>query len=268
MYARPGAVPADTGAVPADTGAPDGPAGPDGSGSEPVRRRGRMPALLAGAVVLGLISGLCAGYLIQAGREPTKLPPLSQPRLEQAAGEASAPLSVARDRKVKTDGDLRRLLLKKPDGARAAGAMAESGWMSLAQLAETYNNPAGGYGWLLEEEFRRAAAVAWIEGGTRFVEVRLLQFRQEEVLGARDEAEDSYGWAGRDSDAESWEIPGTGDGKAYTYRMPRPRDGVKVYQARAHAWRGDVSVQVWINDTKPIPKKAIMDLAKRQMERL
>ncbi|MCL3994253.1 hypothetical protein [Streptomyces lavenduligriseus] len=227
-----------------------------------------MPSLLLGAAALGLIAGLCAGYQIQAGREPTQLPPLSQPRLEQTAGEASAPLPVARDRKVKTDGDLRRLLLKKPDGARAAEFPGEDGWMSLAQLAETYNDPAGGYGWLLEAEFRRAAAVAWIEGGTRSVEVRLLQFRQEEVLGARDEAEDSYGWAGRDSDAESWAIPGTGDGKAYTYRRPRSSDGVSVYEAEAHAWRGDVSVQIWINDTKPIPKKAIVDLAKRQMERL
>ncbi|MEU3951263.1 hypothetical protein AB0F45_02905 [Streptomyces achromogenes] len=261
MYARPGTEPADT-------GAPDGSDGSEGSGLEPVRRRGRMPAVLAGAAVLGLISGLCAGYLIQAGREPTRLPPLSQPRLEQAAGEAPAPLSAARDRKVRTDGDLRRLLLKKPDGARAAGVPAEDGWMSLNRLAETYNNPAGGYGWLLEAEFRRAATVVWIEGGTRSVEIRLLQFRQEEVLGARDEAKDSYDWAGRDSDAESWAIPGTGDGKAYTYRTPRNRDGVNVYEARAHAWRGDVSVQVWINDTKPIPKKAIVDLAKRQMERL
>ncbi|MFF9025535.1 hypothetical protein [Streptomyces eurythermus] len=227
-----------------------------------------MPSLLLGAAVLGLVSGLCAGYQIQAGREPTRLPPLSQPRLEQAAGEASAPLPVARDRKVKTDGDLRRLLLKKPAGARAAGSLAEGGWMSLDELAETYDNPAGGYGWLIEEEFRRAAAVTWTEGGTRLVEVRLLQFRQEEVLGAQDEAKDGYYWAGRDSDAESWAIPGTGDGKAFTYRKPRTSDGVNEYQARAHAWRGDVSVQVWMTDTKPIPKKAIVDLAKRQMERL
>ncbi|WP_381567115.1 hypothetical protein [Streptomyces eurythermus] len=261
MYARPGTEPADT-------GAPDGPAGTDESGPEPLRRRGRMPALLAGAAALGLLSGICTGYLIQAGREPTRLPPLSQPRLDRTAGEASAPLPAARDRKAETDGDLRRLLLKKPDGARAAELMAEDGWMSLARLAKTYTNPAGGYGWLVEEEFRRAAAVAWIEGGTRSVEIRLLQFRQEEVLGAREEAENSYGWAGRDNDAESWAIPGTGDGKAYTYRAPRTRDGVKVYQARAHAWRGGVSLQIWMNDIKPIPKKAIVDLAKRQMERL
>jgi hypothetical protein len=227
-----------------------------------------MPSLLLGAAVLGLISGLCAGYQIQAGRQPTKLPPLSQPRLEQTAGEASAPLPAARDRKVETDGDLRRLLLKKPDGARAAEFLGEDGWMSLPELAETYDDPSDGYGWLLYEEFRRAAALGPADGGTRTVEIRLLQFRQEEVLGARDQAKEGNDWTGQPSDAESWAIPGTGDGKAYTFRKPRSRDGVSMYQAEAHAWRGDVYLQIWMHDTRPIPKQAIVDLAKRQMERL
>ncbi|MEU3528892.1 hypothetical protein AB0E62_34425 [Streptomyces sp. NPDC038707] len=227
-----------------------------------------MPSLLLGAAVLGLVSGLCAGYLVQAGREPTALPPLSQPSPARAAGEGPARLSAARDRRVRTDGDLRRLLLKAPDGARENTSLTEDGWMSLNQLAETYDDPAVGYGWLLGEEFRRAAAVGWTEGGTRTVEIRLLQFRQEEVFGAREEAEDSQYWAGRESDSESWAIPGTGVGKAYTYRGARTRDGRRVYEARAHAWRGDVSLDIWINDTEPVPKKAIVDLAKRQMERL
>jgi hypothetical protein len=40
------------------------------------------------------------------------------------------------------------------------------------------------------------------------------------------------------------------------------------YSAEAHAWRGDVAMEVWMYDTKPIPKKAIMDVAERQMGRL
>ncbi|GHH04129.1 hypothetical protein Srubr_67650 [Streptomyces rubradiris] len=257
VYARPGTGPAP------DTG---GPAGPPDRTPDPVRRRGRMPALLAGAAALGLISGLCAGYLVQAGREPTKLPPLSQPRLDRAAGEASA-LPAARDREARTDGDLRRLLLKKPDGARAAEFLPENGWMSLLELADTYDDPADAYSWLLSEEFRRAAVVGWTEGGTRTVEIRLLQFRQEEVLGAQQEAEDA-GYQHYWDDIDTWAIPGTGDGKAYTVREPRSRDGASVYEAEAHAWRGDVSLQIWMYDTRPIPKKAIVDLAKRQMERL
>lgn len=39
-----------------------------------VRRRGRTALLIAAAVVLGLVAGTCAGYLVQADREPTGLP--------------------------------------------------------------------------------------------------------------------------------------------------------------------------------------------------
>ncbi|MEU7049243.1 hypothetical protein [Streptomyces eurythermus] len=226
-----------------------------------------MPALLAGAAVLGLVCGLCAGYLIQAGREPTELPPLSQPRLEQAAAGASAPLPAARDREARTDGDLRRLLLRKPDGARAAGSVAVGGWVSLPALAQAYDDPAVAYDWLLDQEFRRGTAVGWIEGGTRAVEIRLLQFRQEEVLGAKEQVQEGN-LQNYFADADVWAIPGTGDGKAYTHRRPRSRDGVSVYRAEADAWRGDVYVSVRMYDTKPIPKKAIVDLAKRQVERL
>ncbi|MFF9816717.1 hypothetical protein [Streptomyces sp. NPDC014006] len=74
-----------------------------------------------GAVALGLIAGTCVGYLIRADREPTALPSLSQPVLRQAGGPAPAPLSAAQDRKVKTDGDLRKLLLQAPGGAKDLG---------------------------------------------------------------------------------------------------------------------------------------------------
>jgi hypothetical protein len=41
-----------------------------------------------------------------------------------------------------------------------------------------------------------------------------------------------------------------------------------VYSAEAHAWRGDIAMEIWIYGNKPITKKMIMDLAERQMERL
>ncbi|WP_459737799.1 hypothetical protein [Streptomyces sp. E-15] len=245
---------------------------PGGTGRpepRPGRRRRRLPALLTGAAVLGLIAGTCAGYLVQAGREPTALPPLSQPRLAEAAGPAPKPLSAARDRRVKVDGDLRRLLLKKPEGAReAVYRQGRDGWLNLTQLAESYNDPVGGYGAQLGDEFRRAAVVDWREDGDRTVEIRLLQYRQQEVLGAKDVAESGCYWAALDNDADSWAIPGTGDGMAYAHRTPRTGSGASVYRAEAHAWRGDLAMQIWIYDTEPVPKKDILDLAKRQMERL
>lgn len=56
-----------------------------------VRRRGRTALLIATAAVLGLVGGACAGYLIQADREPTKLPSLSQPVVAQAKGAGPEP---------------------------------------------------------------------------------------------------------------------------------------------------------------------------------
>jgi hypothetical protein len=55
----------------------------------------------------------------------------------------------------------------------------------------------------------------------------------------------------------------------YIHAEPEREDGyLPIYSAEAHAWRGDIVMKIWIYDTKPISKKKIMDLAKRQMERL
>ncbi len=161
----PEAVPAPAAAV------PDAPRG---------RRRGRTAALIGAALVLGLVAGTCAGYLVQAGREPTPLPPLSQPVLAQAEGEGPDPLSAARDRRVRTDGDLRKLLLKKPHGAKSADWLQGSdGWLDLADYAESYTVPYETFGDLITDEFRRAAVTAWEADDGYTVEISLVQFRQE-----------------------------------------------------------------------------------------
>ena len=219
------------------------------------------------------MAGTCVGYLIQADREPTALPPLSQPTVAQAKGAAPEPLSAAQDRKVKVDGDLRKLLLRKPGGARKGLVEAgEDGWMDLAEYAESFKYPAGAFRGLAgDDEFRRAAVTNWREGSTYNVEIRLVQFRQEETgTEAADAADDGYYYAQPTDDytTQSWPIPGTGDGMAYVHTKPDTAYGVSLYTAEAHAWRGDIEMQVWIYDTKPIPKAKVLDLAKRQMEQL
>lgn len=235
---------------------------------EPVprpRRRGRTTLLIAAAAVLGVVAGTCTGYLVQADREPTKLPPLSQPVVAQAKGEGPEPLSAAQDHRVKTDGDLRKLLIKRPKGARDVEyAAGEDGWLDLADYAHQLKNADREFGELVGAEFRRAASSEWRVGSTYSVAVRLVQFRQEEHLGAADRA-DSWNV----DDTTSWPIPGTGDGMAYVATKPDTKPGyLPLYMAQAHAWRGDIAMEIWIYDTKPIPKAKIMDLAKRQMERL
>ncbi|WP_371670551.1 hypothetical protein OG985_24800 [Streptomyces sp. NBC_00289] len=238
--------------------------------SRPSRRRGRTALLIAGAAALGLVAGTCAGYLVQADREPTKLPPLSQPTLAQAKGDGPEPLSAARDHKVKTDGDLRRLLLRKPAGSKEPDWLASSGgWMDIAAYADDYTRPGDEFGILVNDEFRRAAVTGWEVGSTYRVTVRLVQFRQENSMAAADNSNNQQDWAEKDAGTDSWGIPGTGDGMAYVHTEPTTKAGyLPLYGAEAHAWRGDVAMEMWIYDSKPIGKKAIMDLAERQMERL
>ncbi|MEV6763402.1 hypothetical protein AB0N16_22770 [Streptomyces sp. NPDC051105] len=229
--------------------------------------------LIATAAVLGVVAGTCVGYLVQADREPTALPPLSQPSLAQARGAGPEPLSAAQDRQVKVDGDLRKLLLSKPSGARKGlYEVGSDGWLDLAGYAETYKSPAGAFNNLVgQNEFRRAAVTNWREGGDFGVEIRLVQYRQlERGAEAADAAGDAYYYAepAGDHDTESWPIPGTGDGMAYVHEKADTSYGVGVYSAEAHAWRGDIAMEIWIYDTKPIPKTKVLDLAKRQMERL
>lgn len=235
-----------------------------------VRRRGRTALLIATAAVLGLVAGTCTGFVVQADREPTQLAPLSQPAVAQAKGDGPEPLSAAQDHRVKTDGDLRKLLVPRPKGAKAADWLGDDdGWMDIGSYAESYEKPAGAFRELISDEYRRAAVTGWSSGSTYTVEVRLVQFRQEEKLAAADAAEEGHYWAGRKSDTSDWPVPGTGDGVAYVHNKPDTKPGyLPLYEAEAHAWRGDVAMEIWVYDSKPIPKAKIMDLAERQMERL
>ncbi|MEU5087495.1 hypothetical protein [Streptomyces sp. NPDC021356] len=242
---------------------------PEAPPEAPPRRFRRTALLVAAAAVLGVVAGTCTGYVVQAGREPTSLPPLSQPVVEQAKGEAE-PLPAAQDRRVKRDGDLRKLLVDRPKGARddPYGANGD-GWMSLTEYAHEFTKPDKAFGNDLSDDFRRAVGTRWETGGTHEVEIRLAQYRQEEELTAAGQADGAMYWAEREVRGHRWPIPGTGSGMAYTATEPDRKPGyLPVYQARAHAWRGDVVMEIYIYDTKPITKKEIMSLAQRQMGRL
>ncbi|MGW0603549.1 hypothetical protein [Streptomyces sp. NPDC002640] len=226
------------------------------------RRRGRTTALIAAAAVLGLVGGTCAGYLIQADRTPTKLPSLSQPELKQAEGEGPDPLPAAQDRKVRTDGDLRKLLLKTPKGKKEV----ERGWLSLVEWSSFHEDEMSSLPDELSDEFRRAATVSWQESSTRNVRISLIQFRHEATLGAlKDhEAQTDYVLDG----AREYPLDGAGNGAVLVLPPEREPGYMPVYQVHATAVRGDIALQLWVSDVRPVDRKKATDMAEQQLERL
>ncbi|WP_333772880.1 hypothetical protein [Streptomyces sp. IBSBF 3136] len=260
---RPGA--AEVPEAPVAPVAPAAPAAPVTSWGRP---RGRTVRLVGAGALLGLVAGTCAGYLVQADREPTKPPPLSQPVIKQAKGTAE-PLSAAQDREVKTDGDLRKLLLDRPRGTREATWLPGDGWLQLGAYAGYFKNPGEKFSSLATDRFRRAAVTGWKSGAVSTVDIRLVQYRQEDSMAAADATHNLENDAESDPAARSSSVSGTGDGMAYVHRRPVADFGAKsLYGAEAYAWRGDIAMEIWIYSSRPIAEKTIRDLAERQMERL
>ncbi|MFF7281448.1 hypothetical protein [Streptomyces griseorubiginosus] len=224
--------------------------------------------LVAAAAVLGVVAGACAGYLVQAGREPT-LPLLVQPALPQARGPQPEPLTAEQDRKVRNDGDLRELLLETPDGATTPDWVAPQGWMALGEYADMSDEPETYYDHLEKQEFLRAAVTGW-DTGSHQVEIWLAQFEQREAPTApADDSSSSRYWAETDPDVKSRPIPGTGAGRAYLHPEPSAEStALPGVSAEAHASRGDLSLHIWVYGEDPVPWGTIMDLAERQMVRL
>lgn len=237
------------------------------------RRRGRTAGLIACAAVLGVVAGTCTGYVIQAGRAPDPLPPLSQPVMAQSKGKAPQPLSAERDRQVKMDGDLRKLLVPKPRGAKSLSGRNQpsDGWVSILEASEGYLRPDGAFTGMVNSAFRRAVSVTWREGRTG-VQVRLTQYRDEEAVASADKVADIQTWAESDPDHPSTlgePIPGSGTGMVYVNAEPDREPGyVPLYAAQASAARGDVLMEIWFTSPDPISKKRAMQVARDQWERL
>ncbi|MFF7214454.1 hypothetical protein ACFZAU_28610 [Streptomyces sp. NPDC008238] len=250
---------------------------PDGPPVRPPRRRGRTTLLIACAAVLGVLAGAGTGYQIQYDRPETPLPPLAQHKLVQPKGAAPAakPLTAAEDTLVTSDADLRKLLLKRPKGAKDLdGRTGNDHWMSLYEYADSFDQPDHMFSELNSNDFRRAAVSVWRTGGyatTTTTEVRLIQFRDESGTYTDDmlDGQQSYmaekKYAGNTGSA----IPGAFDGRVWVYSKPWTKAGyLPLYTARALARKGTVMMDIWVNSERPIKKSTMMSLAERQWERL
>ncbi|MFD9030446.1 hypothetical protein ACFVZW_04655 [Streptomyces sp. NPDC059567] len=238
------------------------------------RQVGRTIALIAVAAVLGIVGGTAVGYGIQAEREPTPLPALNQPDLAYPKplprDQKPVPLTAAEDRRVRTDGDLRKLLLPKPAGAQKAEFADEDGWMSLRAYANDFISPGSALSYQLENRIRRIATTSWKAGGNRSVEIRLLQYRSSDVLGAKEHAEDQMAYMPDEKYArnEGDPIKGSANGRYYIFPVHKESGYLDFYEARAYFHRGDIMVEISVFDTKKISKKDISSLAERQLGRL
>ncbi|MEW1546183.1 hypothetical protein [Streptomyces tsukubensis] len=271
--------PAPAAPEPSAPDAPDVPDVPDPAVPDAparVRPRGATALLLAVAAVVGISAGTAVGYGVQAGREPEPLAALSQPGLAYPAqplpaGQRPAPLSAAEDRGVRTNGDLRKLLVDRPAGARNAGAPGlDDGWLDIASyLDEFFDNPAYMLNQMIRNELRRVAGANW-EKGSRNYEVRLVQFRTQVgaavfTEGQRDSLAEEAAQEGLDAGDP---IAGSGNGRYYIKAPVREPGYETVYQARAIVYRGDIAADLIIWDTSPVGKRDIRTLAEQQLERL
>ncbi len=253
---------------------------PPAGGARPRRRGLRTALLLAAAVLAGALGGVTYGYHEQAGEPPTPLPPLNQPGLAHPrkplpADEVPEPLSAAQDRRVKTDGDLRELLVSRPDGTTDAElGYGGEGWLAPYEVAADSGAADGLLGFMLEHGLRRTAFTSWQEEGattTSVVMVHLFQFRNDATAGSVDylEAQQTYSSIGVDGRVRSVPLEGSANGRAYFPDTPFEEAGLPpLYQAIALARRGDIVVEIYWIDGAPVEEKDLTRLAERQLERL
>ncbi|MFJ8658531.1 hypothetical protein [Streptomyces sp. NPDC093795] len=239
--------------------------------ARPRRRALRTAGLIAVAAIIGLVGGTAVGYGIQADREPTPLPALNQqaPAYPKPLpkGQEPEPLSAAEDRQVKANGDLRKLLVPRPKGARADG---EDGWLSLSEYVGSYNRPAGALEDQLGLGVQRVASRSWLSGEHRSVTIDLIQFRPGSMIGALEFVESQQRIvSGEDrADSDGMTLEGSGNGRYFLYPVQRKAGYLDLYEARAYVQRGDIAIEILLFDTRKIAEKDIVSLAERQLERL
>ena len=226
------------------------------------KRRVRTGPLFAAALVLGVLGGIAGGYTVQARREPTPLPALRvakpvYPRSPLYDGTRPPTLPASVDDATIVDGDLTKLLLPTPTGAKAT--FNDHGWMSLIDEADTCTNPASCFSVNLSDGVARIADTAWNLGDGTYVEIRILQYRP----GNSNKP---------DYNLTSFSVP---DGNELTLPAGIPANGYEYKDSNgqnddhAMAMHGDVAVYFWVTSSTRVPDPSIINnLITQQMARL
>lgn len=245
---------------------------PDAARPGPRRRRGRTVLLIAGAAVLGVLAGTITGYAIQYDREPTPLAPLAQAHLVSpkalAPDDATTNKTINANRWNKTDDDLAKLLIEAPGGAKAGA----SGYDTIDSVATEFEEPDHMLRNLVMSKVRRLASASWTEGDSTFVSVQLLQFNDRD--GAEDYQTGQSGYMPEKKYAgnSGMAIPGLPSdlGHVWVDSEADEKPGyLPMRSGRAIARRGDIVFDIhYVNNRGNVAESDVMDLAKRQLERL
>ncbi|MFE2307665.1 hypothetical protein [Streptomyces sp. NPDC059411] len=237
------------------------------------RRRGRRTVLLiAGAAVLGVLAGTVTGYAIQYHRAPTPLAPLAQADLTSpkalAPDDATTNKTINANRWHKTDDDLTKLLIEAPDGAKKEG----SGYNTLDFLALNFEYPDRALRGFASDGTRRIASVSWSEDDSTFVEVNVLQFSTYDGANDYVREQSSYMPGKKYAGNDGVDVPGLPSklGHVWVDSEAHEKPGyLPIRGARAIARRGDLVIDInYVNNRGKIAEGDVVDLAKRQLERL
>ncbi|MFJ5926808.1 hypothetical protein ACIQF6_29865 [Kitasatospora sp. NPDC092948] len=237
------------------------------AGEEPARPKRKLGvgAMFLIAVLAGPVIGAVVGYGIQAARPATPLPELVAPKLSYSAERIDAKaLAAAGPQPLNIDGDLRDLLIKRPDGAKEMLEGEGDGWMSVADQAETYGDSAQAFGDLLRSGFRRQAVVAWYADDNTQYWVNLHQFTSESA------DQTILAMSPYSSGKETSKIPGNDDSLVLISKEPTTyaRSTEQYYWGEALARKGTVLMSVSVQSKNPVDRAQLEDIAKRQWERL
>ncbi|MFD7643887.1 hypothetical protein ACFV4P_24895 [Kitasatospora sp. NPDC059795] len=238
-----------------------------GEEQEPARKKRKFgaTALFLTAVVAGPVIGGVVGYGIQASRPATPLPKLAAPKLTYSAERIDAKaLAASGPQPLNIDGDLRDLLIKRPDNTTDENDGDGDGWLTAADISETFGDSAWEMNDLLSNGFRRAAQVSWSSNNVKY-RVNLIQYMPEnvnKVAGAM---------LPRRSDLDLSKIPGNSDSLLMVSNKPSKyaRSNEQYYWAGALARKGTVlmSIEVFSKNNQ-VDRSQLEDIAKRQWERI
>ncbi|HTJ71856.1 MAG TPA: hypothetical protein VL551_30220 [Actinospica sp.] len=214
------------------------------------------------ALVLGVLGGVGTGYAVQAARPATPLPPLTATQPEYAPagvyqGLAPATLPSSQDDATLTDGDLTKLLLPVPAGAKADPTGWQDQSIDAEQEADLCDNAVSCFRRDGSDNLNAIADTSWDQNGF-YVEIRIYRF-------AAGSSGTPRSWS-QDGDRQTGEFtiaPGI-DGSGYEYR-----DKWGANDDTAEAVHGDLVVQFWVTSPTTMPNTSMINnLITQQMGRL